>query len=121
MPRLIPKPTQIKIAGEKPKIIQEYIGRVNSKNSELSFAHMKSAAGWSEPGQAPEFDEYMVVLEGMLRVKFRGGALDVRKGQAVIVSKGEWVEYSSPESLGVEYVAVCLPAFSPELVHRDSS
>ncbi len=120
MPRLISRPAEIKAAGNKPKIIHEYIGRVNSSTTAASIAHMKSPQGWVEPGQTPEFDEYTVVLKGMLRVSTRDGDLDVRAGQAVIVSRGEWVKYSSPESEGAEYLAVCLPAFSPETVHRDA-
>ena len=117
MPRLIEKPTRIEAAGTKPKLIDEYIGRVNSATPGVSIAHMRSPAGWEEPGQTPEFDEYTVVLKGMLRVRSRSGDLDVREGQAVIASKGEWIQYSTPE--GAEYIAVCLPAFSPETVHRD--
>lgn len=116
---LIEKPTIIAAAGNKPKIIEEYIGRVNSKTSDVSIARMKSPAGWVEPGQTPEFDEYTVVLIGMLRVKSADGEMDVRAGQAIIVPGGEWVQYSSPADGGAEYVAVCLPAFSPNTVHRD--
>lgn len=119
MARLIEGPTQIEAAGNIPKIIREYVGRVNSKTDALSIAHMKSPAGWVEPGQTPEFDEYTVVLAGMLRVESRSEAIDVRAGQAVISPGGEWVRYSSPEADGAEYVAVCLPAFSPDNVHRD--
>ncbi len=119
MPRLIPNPSEIKAAGNKPKIIHEYIGRVNSSTSALSIAHMRSPQGWVEPGQTPEFDEYTVVLKGMLRVVSREEEMDVRAGQAVMVSRGEWVKYSSPEPEGAEYLAVCLPAFSPSTVHRD--
>jgi ethanolamine utilization protein EutQ len=119
MPQLIPSPTQIKAAGNKPKIIQEFVGRVNSRTTDVSIARMKSPGGWVEPGQRPEFDEYTLVLAGMLRVEFEGGVLDVRAGQAVITSAGEWIRYSSPEPEGAEYVAVCLPAFSPATVHRD--
>ena len=120
MPTLIERPTQITAAGTKPKIILEHVGRVNSKTSAVSIAHMRSPGGWEEPGQAPEFDEYTVVLKGMLRVRHKGGVLDVRAGQAVITHRGEWVQYSTPEADGAEYIAVCLPAFSPETVHRDS-
>jgi mannose-6-phosphate isomerase-like protein (cupin superfamily) len=120
MPQLIGKPTRIVAAGNKPKAIDEYVGRVNSETAEVSVAHMRSPAGWEEPGQTPEFDEYTIVLRGMLRVDHRGGALEVRAGQAVIARAGEWVRYSSPEGEGAEYVAVCLPAFSPDSVHRDS-
>jgi quercetin dioxygenase-like cupin family protein len=114
----IPKPSIIQAAGNKPKRIEEYIGRVNSKSTAASIARMNSAPGWTEPGQTPEFDEYTVVLGGVLRVTTREGVLDVRAGEAVIAHAGEWVQYSTPE--GAEYVAVCLPAFSPESVHRDA-
>lgn len=117
MPRLIEKPTRIQAAGTRPKLIDEYVGRVNSATSALSIAHMRSPAGWEEPGQTPDFDEYTVVLSGTLRVRSRAGDLEVRAGQAVIAAKGEWIQYSTPE--GAEYIAVCLPAFSPETVHRD--
>jgi len=120
MPELIAAPTRVLAAGNKPKSIDEYVGRVNSRTAEVSIAHMRSPAGWEEPGQTPEFDEYTLVLRGMLRVTHRGGTLDVRAGQAVIARAGEWVRYASPESEGAEYVAVCLPAFSPEIVHRDA-
>jgi mannose-6-phosphate isomerase-like protein (cupin superfamily) len=119
MPRLIPSPSVIQAAGNKPKIIQEFIGRVNSGTTDLSVARMQSPGGWVEPGQTPEFDEYTIVLKGMLRVASRGGHLDVRAGQAVVVAKGEWVQYSSPEPEGAEYIAICHPAFSPDSVHRD--
>ena len=119
MPELVEKPTRIVAAGNKPKSIDEFVGRVNSATSEVSVAHMRSPAGWTEPGQTPEFDEYTIVLRGMLRVAYRGGTLDVRAGQAVIARAGEWVRYSSPDAEGAEYVAVCLPAFSPDSVHRD--
>jgi len=121
MPTLIPQPTQIKAAGSKPKLIDEYIGRVNSGSYGVSVAHMRSPGGWQEPGQEPEFDEFSVVLKGLLRVEHRGGSIDVRAGQAVIAHKGEWVRYSTPEPDGAEYIAVCLPAFSMETVHRDGS
>ncbi len=117
MPTLIPQPTRIQAAGSKPKLIDEYIGRVNSKSTALSVAHMRSPEGWSEPGQTPEFDEYTVVLKGTLRVTHKDGQTDVSAGQAVIAHRGEWVQYSTPE--GAEYIAVCLPAFSPETVHRE--
>ncbi len=120
MPKLIAKPTRITAAGNKPKIIEEFIGRVNSAESRLSIAHMRSPAGWVEPGQTPKFDEFTLVLKGMLRVKHRDGQLDVSAGQAVVTSAGEWVQYGSPNADGAEYIAVCLPAFSPETVHRDS-
>jgi ethanolamine utilization protein EutQ (cupin superfamily) len=119
MATLIAKPTIVQAAGNKPKIIEEYIGRVNSKTSALSVARMKSPSGWLEPGQTPEFDEYTLVLRGTLRVATKSGSMDVNAGQAVIVPKGEWVQYSTPGADGAEYVAVCLPAFSPDTVHRD--
>ena len=118
MAQLIEKPTQVKAAGNKPKIIREYVGRVNSDTSALSVARMQSPQGWVEPGQTPEFDEYTLVLKGCLKVKTRSGEMEVEAGQAVIVNKGEWVQYSTPD-LGAEYIAVCLPAFSPDTVHRD--
>ena len=120
MPTLIPQPARIPGAGSKPKIIEEYIGRVNSKTSAASVAHMRSPGGWSEPGQTPEFDEFTIVLKGMLRVEHTGGAIEVRAGQAVIAHSREWVRYSTPEAEGAEYVAVCVPAFSLETVHRDA-
>lgn len=119
MPTLVPQPTRITAAGNKPKLIDEYIGRVNSATAALSVAHMRSPGGWTEPGQTPEFDEFTVVLKGMLRVTHRGGALDVHAGQAVIAHKGEWIQYSTPLDEGAEYIAVCLPAFSMDSVHRD--
>jgi len=118
MPTLISQPTRIQSAGNKPKLIEEYIGRVNSRHSAASVAHMHSPKGWSEPGQTPEFDEFTIVLQGILRVEHKGGVLDVTAGQAVIAHAGEWVRYSTPEG-GAEYIAVCLPAFSMETVHRD--
>ena len=121
MPTLINQPSIVTAAGNKPKRIAEYIGRVNSKTQAASVAHMISPSGWVEPGQAPEFDEYTVVLRGMLRVESNAGSLEVRAGQAVIAHKGEWVRYSSPEPEGAEYIAVCLPAFSIDTVHRDPS
>ncbi|KAA3610566.1 MAG: cupin [Calditrichaeota bacterium] len=120
MPRLIVKPQVIKATGNKPKRIEEYFGRVNSKTEKVSIARMVSPEGWVEPGQTPEFDEYTVVLKGSLRVKSKDGEFDVSAGQAVITAKGEWVQYSSPAPGGCEYIAVCLPAFSPDTVHRDS-
>jgi mannose-6-phosphate isomerase-like protein (cupin superfamily) len=120
MPTLIAQPTVIAAAGNKPKKIEEFVGHVNSKTSDLSVARMTSPSGWVEPGQTPEFDEYTIVLKGMLRVTSRSGAIDVRPGQAVIAHAGEWVQYSTPESDGAEYVAICLPAFSPAAVHRDT-
>ena len=119
MAKLIQHPTQIKAVGNKPKIIQEFIGRVNSKTKAVSIARMKSPSGWREPGQRPRFDEYTVVLKGTLRVETKKKIFDVKAGQAVILKKGEWVRYSSPSKSGTEYVAVCLPAFSPQAVHRD--
>jgi len=117
MPTLIEKPTRIEAAGTKPKTIEEFVGRVNSKTSALSVAHMRSPAGWLEPGQTPEFDEYTLVLKGVLRVTHKNGTLDVGAGQAVVTHRGEWVQYSTPE--GADYISVCLPAFSPDTVHRD--
>jgi mannose-6-phosphate isomerase-like protein (cupin superfamily) len=119
MPTLIPNPTRITAAGNKPKIIEEYIGRVNSGESRLSVAHMRSPGGWVEPGQTPEFDEFTVVLKGALRVTHKNGVLDVKAGQAVVTHAGEWVQYSTPDPEGAEYIAICLPAFSPQIVHRD--
>jgi hypothetical protein len=119
MPTLIPGPTRVAAAGNKPKLIDEYVGRVNTGAEAVSIAHMRSPGGWVEPGQAPEFDEYTLVLKGLLRVAHRDGTLDVRAGQAVLARRGEWVRYSTPEPEGAEYVAVCLPAFSPAAVHRD--
>ncbi len=115
----IKSPTVIEAAGNKPKLIEEFIGRVNSKTESVSIAKMKSPGGWLEPGQTPEFDEYTFVLEGMLRVETRTGIFDVRAGECIIAGKGEWVRYSSPEEEGAEYIAVCLPAFLPDTVHRD--
>jgi len=118
VPTLISKPTRIEAAGNKPKLIEEFVGRVNSQASAVSVARMQSPAGWIEPGQTPEFEEYTIVLEGMLRVTHKNGAFDVSAGQAVVAHPGEWVQYSTPQ--GAEYIAVCLPAFSPLTVHRDS-
>ncbi len=115
----IGKPSIIKSAGNKPKIIEEYIGRVNSETSDLSIARMISPAGWKEPGQKPEFNEYTVVLKGVLRVRTKTQKLDIRAGEAVIIEANEWVQYSTPDDNGAEYIAVCLPAFSPDSVHRD--
>jgi ethanolamine utilization protein EutQ len=120
MPTLISQPTRIQSAGNKPKLIDEYIGRVNSKTSAASVAHMRSPQGWVEPGQTPAFDEFTIVLKGMIRVDHQGGSLDVHAGQAVIAHAGEWVRYSTPDAEGAEYIAVCLPAFSMETVHRDT-
>lgn len=120
MPKLIEQPTVIAAAGNKPKMIEEYVGRVNSGHTAVSVARMVSPEGWVEPGQRPEFEEMTIVLRGMLRVEHDDGVLDVRAGQAIVTSPGEYVRYSSPEPGGAEYVAVCLPAFSPATVHRDS-
>lgn len=120
MPTFISQPTRITAAGNKPKLIDEYIGRVNSKTDAASIAHMRSPEGWQEPGQKPEFDEFTVVLKGMMRVYHEGGHTDVRAGQAIIAHAGEWIRYSTPEAGGAEYIAVCLPAFSPNTVHRDA-
>ena len=120
MPTLIPQPTVIAAAGTKPKRIEEYAGRVNSGHTGVSVARMQSPEGWEEPGQRPEFEEITLVLRGLVRVEHEHGALDVRAGQAVVTSPGEWIRYSSPEPGGAEYVAVCLPAFSPATVHRDA-
>ena len=117
MPEILKSPTRVEAAGTKPTLIDEYVGRVNSGEERVSVAHMRSPAGWLEPGQRPEFDEYTLVLEGRVRVEHEGGALDVGAGQAVLVRGGEWVRYSTPD--GAAYVAVCLPAFSPDTVHRD--
>ncbi len=119
MAQLIEKPTVIEAAGTKPKLIQEFVGRVNTKTPSVSVARMKSPSGWVEPGQTPEFDEYTVVLKGVLRVETKSGALDVAAGQGVHTFKGEWVRYSTPGAEGAEYVAVCVPAFSPDTVRRD--
>jgi len=120
MPTLIPAPTVIAAAGTRPKRIEEYVGHVNSGTTQLSVARMHSPPGWLEPGQRPEFDEYTLVLAGRLRVEAEGGAtLDVRSGQAVVTRAGDWVRYSTPEPEGAEYIAICLPAFSPVTVHRD--
>jgi ethanolamine utilization protein EutQ (cupin superfamily) len=116
MPQLIPAPHQIPVPGNK--IIDEYIGGVNNGESQVSIAHMRSPAGWSEPGQRPEFDEFTLVLKGQLRVSHQDGVMEVKAGQAIVTRKGEWVRYSTPE--GAEYVAICVPAFSPDTVHRDA-
>ena len=120
MPTLISTPMRIESAGNRPKIIDEFVGRVNTKTEGISVAHMRSPEGWEEPGQTPEFDEYTVVLRGTLRVEHHAGELDVAAGQAVIAHRGEWVRYSTPLSGGAEYIALCLPAFSPDTVHRDA-
>lgn len=119
MATLIENPTVIPAAGNKPKIIREYVGRVTSKTSAASVARMSSPQGWVEPGQTPQFDEFTLVLSGALRVETKAGTLDVKAGQAVIAHAGEWVRYSSPHDGGAEYVAVCVPAFSPDTVRRD--
>ena len=119
MPTLVRAPSVVEAAGNKPKIIEEFIGRVNSQTSGVSVARMRSPGGWVEPGQTPEFDEYTLVLKGRLRVTSKSGTLDVGAGQAVIAHKGEWIQYSTPEPDGAEYVAICLPAFSMDTVHRD--
>lgn len=119
MIKLIQSPKLVKAVGNKPKAINEYFGRVNSQSSEISIARMQSPAGWEEPGQTPEFDEYTVVLKGTLRIETKKDEFYVHRNQAIMVSKGEWVRYSSPEKEGAEYIAICLPAFSPEMVNRD--
>ena len=119
MPTLITSPKIIEAAGNKPKIIREFIGRVNSSNENISIAKMTSPEGWEEPGQTPEFDEYTLVLKGMLRVKTKDQTFDITAGQAIITYAGEWIRYSTPNPEGAEYIAICLPAFSPETVHRD--
>jgi mannose-6-phosphate isomerase-like protein (cupin superfamily) len=119
MPELIAAPSRIDAAGTKPKVIDEFVGRASTGEERLSVARMRSPSGWAEPGQRPEFDEVTVVLRGAVRVEHEGGALDVAAGQAVLVRAGEWVRYSTPGAEGAEYVAVCLPAFSPQTVHRD--
>jgi mannose-6-phosphate isomerase-like protein (cupin superfamily) len=121
MPRLIERPTVVQAAGNKPKQIQEFVGRVNSGHDAVSVARMVSPGGWVEPGQRPEFEEVTLVLKGMVRVEHEGGSIDVRAGQAVVAAPGEWIRYSSPEADGAEYIAVCLPAFSPATVNRDPS
>lgn len=118
MPQLIPKAAVVKAVGNKPKIIEEYTGRVNTGRDDVSIARMRSPAGWQEPGQRPDFEEITVVLSGTLHVEHDGGSLQVDAGQAVVTRPGEWVRYSTPD--GAEYVAVCIPAFSPETVHRDA-
>ena len=119
MPTLIATPARIESAGSRPKIIEEFVGLVNTKTPGLSVAHMRSPEGWEEPGQTPDFDEYTVVLRGKLRVQHSSGEMDVAAGQAVLAHRGEWVRYSTPFTDGAEYIALCLPAFSPETVHRD--
>jgi ethanolamine utilization protein EutQ (cupin superfamily) len=120
MPELIECPSRVQAAGTKPKLIDEYVGRVNTGEERVSVAHMRSPEGWLEPGQRPEFDEYTIVLDGCVRVEHEAGSLQVRAGQGVLVRGGEWVRYSTPDAGGASYVAVCLPAFSPGTVHRDA-
>jgi mannose-6-phosphate isomerase-like protein (cupin superfamily) len=120
MPILINKPGIIAAAGNMPKIIEEFVGRINTGNKDLSIARMTSPSGWEEPGQKPEFDEYTIVLKGQLQVETESKALTIKEGQAVMTKAGEWVKYSSPGLEGAEYISVCVPAFSPEKVHRDS-
>ncbi len=120
MPQIIQAPTRIQAHGQPPKMIEEFIGRANTQTAAVSIARMVSPAGWNEPGQTPEFDEFTVVLRGQLNIETRDGSHQLTAGQAVIVSRGEWVRYSTPSPEGAEYVAVCLPAFSPQTVHRDS-
>lgn len=120
MPTLIPAPTRIQAAGNKPKLIEEFAGRVNSQTAALSIARMTSPAGWIEPGQTPEFDEFTVVLRGSLRATTNDGFIDVAAGQALIAHRGEWIQYSTPSEGSAEYIAICLPAFSPTIVHRDA-
>ena len=121
MPTIVSQPTRVPCVGNKPKLIDEYIGRVNSQTSGVSVAHMRSPEGWTEPGQTPEFDEFTIVLRGSVRVRHAGGELEVKAGQAVVAHRGEWIQYSTPDAGGAEYIAVCLPAFSLETVHRDGS
>jgi mannose-6-phosphate isomerase-like protein (cupin superfamily) len=120
MPRLIERPTRVEAAGNKPKLIDEYVGRVNSSDEALSVAHMRSPGGWVEPGQRPSFREITLVLKGRLVVEHESGRLEVRAGQAVVAEPGEWIRYSTPDDEGAEYVAICLPAFSIDTVHRDA-
>lgn len=119
VPTFIQGPARVAAAGNRPKLIDEYFGRVNSGHEQLSVAHMRSPEGWQEPGQTPEFDEFTVVLNGMLRVEHRGGETSVRAGQAIVAHSGEWIRYSTPEPGGAEYIAICLPAFSMASVRRD--
>ena len=119
MPIKIKSPSVIESAGNKPKIIEEFIGRVNSKDDSVSIARMKSPGGWIEPGQTPEFDEYTIILKGLLKVETKNETFEVKAGEAIIAKKGEWIRYGTPLPEGAEYIAVCLPAFSPDIVHRD--
>jgi len=121
MPTKLNSPTIIKSVGNKPKIIHEYIGLINSKTNDVSIAHMKSPGGWQEPGQQPDFDEYTIVLDGSLKVETENNTLFVNKGEAIITYAGEWVRYSTPEAKGAKYIAVCMPAFTPETVNRDEN
>lgn len=121
MPTLIASPTRVEAAGVPPKLIDEYVGRVSTRTTQVSIAHMRSPTGWTEPGQTPQFDEYTLVLRGMLRVEHAGGALEVWAGEALHARAGEWVRYSTPGADGAEYISVCLPAFSVEGVGRDES
>jgi quercetin dioxygenase-like cupin family protein len=120
MPKIIEAPARIEAHGQRPKVIEEFVGRINSATEAVSVARMVSPSGWSEPGQRPEFDEVTVVLRGQLQVESHAGVHQVSAGQAIIITKGEWVRYSTPSPDGAEYIAVCLPAFSPAIVHRDS-
>ena len=120
MPEIIESPSRVEAAGTKPKLIDEFVGRVNTGDERLSVARMRSPEGWVEPGQRPEFDEYTLVIDGAVRVEHETGVLDVLAGQAVLVKAGEWVRYSTPEAGGAHYVAICLPAFSHDIVHRDA-
>ena len=119
MPTFLPQPSRVRSAGNKPKIIDEHVGRVNSNTSAVSIAHMRSPQGWEEPGQTPEFEEFTLVLRGTVRVHHKQGVVDVAAGQAIVAHPGEWVRYSTPEEGGAEYIAVCVPAFTMETVHRD--
>lgn len=119
MPTIVKEPSTIRAAGNKPKVIEEFIGRVNSKTRAVSIARMRSPSGWIEPGQTPEFDEYTIVLKGTLRATSKTNAYDVKEGEAIIAHAGEWIQYSTPGSDGAEYIAICVPAFSLEAVHRD--
>ena len=120
MPKIIAAPSIVAAAGTKPKRIEEFVGRINSGDANVSIARMTSPGGWTEPGQRPEFKEITLVLRGVLRVEHQGGTFDIRAGQAVVTAPGEWIRYSTPELGGAEYVAVCIPAFSPDSVHRDA-
>ena len=120
MPKFIEAPSIIKAAGNKPKVIEEYVGRVNTQTDDISIARMKSPEGWVEPGQTPEFEEFTLVVRGTLNVRTKEGDLSLKEGQAVLIKSGEWVQYYSPETGGAEYISVCLPAFSPNTVHRDN-